>query len=374
MTGPEGLESPNVLAAAHVTVRLGRIAANFARVREAVSPARVAPVVKADAYGLGLWPVAGALAQAGAEEFFVARSAEGMSLRAHLPSARIFVLDGILPGMASALHAHRLVPVLNARAEIDEWAEEAGRGKHILDAALQIDTGMNRSGLAASELSGLRFTGLNLVLAMSHLACADVATHSMNRLQLERFRAALGLLPPVTASLAASAGIALGKDYLFDMVRPGLALYGGNPVAASPNPNPNPYRIALRFTAPVLQIRRLAPGDTVGYGASFTARRPTVLAIVALGYADGLIRASAARGHAAIGGVRLPFAGRISMDLLALDASEVPEDLLVRGAPVEFLGDTISLEDAAEAAGTINHEILTSLSPRARRVYVEGVA
>jgi alanine racemase len=370
MTGPEGLESPNVLAAARVTVRLGRIAANFARVRETASPARVAPVVKADAYGLGLLPVAGALAQAGAEEFFVARAAEGISLRAHLPSARIFVLDGILPGMAPALRAHRLVPVLNARAEIEEWTEEARREKQTLDAALQIDTGMNRSGLAATELSELRFTGLNLVLAMSHLACADVAAHSMNRLQLERFRAALGLLPPVVASLAASAGIALGKDYLFDMVRPGLALYGGNPVAASPNP----YRIALRFTAPVLQIRRLAPGDTVGYGAGFTAHRPTVLAIVALGYADGLIRASAARGQAAIGGIRLPFAGRISMDLLALDASEVPESLLARGAPVEFIGDTISLEDAAAAAGTVNHEILTSLSPRARRIYVEGVA
>jgi alanine racemase len=354
-------------------VRLGAVAANYREVCRRVGPTGVAPVVKADAYSLGLAPVAHALSAAGADSFFVARVEEGIALRMELPQARIFVLDGVAAGTAPALYSHRLTPVLNAPEEIAEWSALARKEKRVLDAALQVDTGMNRSGLAeadwakAAERLAQSSSRINLALIMSHLACADEAGHAANRSQLERFRAALALFPAAPASLAASAGIELGRDYGFDLVRPGLALCGGNPVPSKRNP----YRTVAVLTARILQIRALAKGETVGYGAGFTAKRKTVLAIVALGYADGFMRANGGQGHAAIAAIRVPFAGRISMDLLALDATEVPEAALFRGAEVEFLGDTITLEDVAKAAGTITHEVLTSIAPRARRVYVD---
>jgi alanine racemase len=208
---------------------------------------------------------------------------------------------------------------------------------------------------------------VNLVLIMSHLACADETHRENNWTQLARFRAALAALPAAPASFAASAGIELGRDFLFDLVRPGIAIYGGSPLPG----RPSPYRTAASLTGRVLQVRSLEAGDNVGYAASFTAARPTRLAIVATGYADGLIRAMGARGFAAIAGVRVPYAGRISMDLLALDATDVPETALVRGAEVEFLGDTISLEDVADWSGSITHEVLTAISPRAHRIYLD---
>jgi alanine racemase len=358
---------------AQLTVRLSSLAANYREVVRRAAPATAAPVIKANAYGLGLAPVAHALSAAGADSFFVARLEEGIEARVLLPDARVFVLDGVAPGAASALVAHRLIPVLNSLEEIAEWSGLARARRGELDAALQIDTGMNRLGLSHAELSQLAgrvrqsLDGINLALIMSHLACADEPGREMNRTQLGRFRAALAMLPPAPASLAASAGIELGREFLFDLVRPGLAIYGGNPLPS----RPNPYRTVAVLTGRVLQIRHMDKGETVGYGASFTAERPTRLAIVAAGYADGLIRASGGKRRAAVAGLRVPFAGRISMDLIALDATEVPQAMLARGSEVEFLGDTVTLEEVAEAAGTITHEVLTSISPRAHRVYVD---
>jgi len=366
-------ESPLSLSPAHLTVRLGALAANYREVLRRAAPAAAAPVVKANAYGMGLAPVVHALETAGADSFFVARVEEGIEARTLAPASRIFVLDGVAPGTAAALEAHRLTPVLNSLDEIAEWSARARAERKELDAALHIDTGMNRSGLSHAELSQLAsrlretLVGVNLVLIMSHLACADEIGREINFTQLARFRAALAALPPAPASLAASAGIELGRDFHFDLVRPGIAIYGGSPLPG----RPSPYRTAAVLTGRVLQVRHLEPGDSVGYAASFTATRPTRLAIVATGYADGLIRAMGARGFAAIGGVRVPFAGRISMDLLAVDATEAPETLTVRGAEVEFLGDTISLEDVAEWSGTITHEVLTAISPRAHRIYLD---
>jgi alanine racemase len=355
---------------AQLTVRLGAVAANYREVRRRAASALVAPVVKADAYRTGMLEVARTLTGAGAEWFFVARLEEGIALRQMLPGARIFIFDGVAPGTSGALIEHRLTPVLNSAEEITEWSNAAQSRKTTLDAAVQIDTGMNRSGLSRKDVADVAanakraLAGINLVLIMSHLACADESGRAENKSQLERFRTALSALPSAPASLAASAGIELGREYLFDVVRPGLALYGGNPVLA----HANPYRTVAVLTSRVLQIRKLDAGETVGYTGTFTAARPTTLAIVSLGYADGLIRASAANGRAAIAGVPVPFAGRISMDLLALDVTGVPA--AQRGATVEFFGDTISLEEAARAAGTITHEVLTAISARTRRVYV----
>lgn len=360
-------------APASLHVRLKRLAANYREAVERAGGAAVAPVVKANAYSLGMAPVARALMGSGADNFFVARLDEGIALRIVAPNARIFVLDGIAPDTAPAFVVHRLIPVLNSLDELRQWSARAKQSKQRLEAALQIDTGMNRSGIPSWEVAEIAAEARSLlaevdpVLIMSHLACADEPGHALNRTQLERFRICLARLPPAPASLAASAGIELGKDYVFDLVRPGLALYGGNPVPA----NANPYANVVTLTGRVLQLRRVEPGDTVGYSCGFTAKRPTRLAIAAIGYADGLIRSGGQSGAAAIGGVRVPFAGRISMDLVALDVTDVPPENLESGAEIEFLGETITLEEVAKAAGTITHEVLTSLAPRAARFYLE---
>lgn len=362
------------IEAARLTVRLGALKENYRAIEARVGKGKVAPVVKADGYGCGMAGVSRALAGIGADTFFVARIQEGIDLRKVLPKERIYVLDGLKQGTAPLYRAHNLVPVLNALEEIAEWSSAARDARTKLDAAIQLDTGMARSGLSRSDtetLSGeaqARLNGINVVLWLSHLSCSDDPKNPMNRTQLERFRALLAKLPPAPASLSASGGIGLERDYDFDMVRPGLALYGGNPQPALPNP----YRVVAVLTGRVLQVRRVDSGDTVGYGATFTAGKPLKLVTVSLGYADGLPRAAAARGQAALGGVRMPFAGRISMDLAVLDATKVPDAVCKRGAEVEFFGDTISVEDVAEAANTMSYEILTGISPRVPRAYVEG--
>jgi alanine racemase len=326
--------------------------------------------VKADAYGVGAREVTRALARAGCDTFFVARPAEGVALRPLVPDARIFVLDGVPSATATVLRAHRLIPVLNSLDQMALW-QAAAPGA---DAALHVDTGMSRLGLPPDELAVLvrehrtRLSGLNLCLILSHLARADESDAAMNRLQLARFREALARLPPAPASLSASAGILLGRDYHFDLVRPGLALYGGNPLAGQENP----FATVVRLEGRILQRRCVDKGESVGYGASFRVEGPMVLATVALGYADGLMRTLGNRGTAAIAGRRVPFVGRVSMDAVTLDVTAVPDALRQPGAMVEFLGDTISLEELAAASGPANYEILTALSRRAARHYEDA--
>jgi alanine racemase len=354
---------------AWLTIRLGAIIENY-RTCQQLSGTKVAGVVKADAYGLGAGPVARALGDGGCDTFFVARCEEGIRLRPTVPDARIFVLDGLCGSDADALITHRLVPTLNSLDEMAAWSAAARAQHETLDTAIHFDTGMNRLGMPREDVGILsaeasaRLKGLNLVLLMSHLACSDDASAALNIEQLSRFRAALATLPSAPASLSPSGGVLLGKDYAFDLVRPGIALYGGNPR----NVAPNPFRTVARLAGRVLQLRRVDKGESVGYGATFRTRRPTTLATVALGYADGLMRAIGNRGAGAVGGVRAPIAGRISMDLVTLDVTDIRDVEL--GCEVEFLGDTISLEDIAAAANTANYEILTGLGDRVPRNYV----
>ena len=361
---------------ASITVRLGAIAENYRSFRRMAGAAATAAVVKADGYGLGARMVAPALAGAGAQTFFVARLEEGIALRPLLPGARIFVLDGASPDAVPGFLSHRLTPVLNSLAEIAAWSAAAKVAHGALDAAIHIDTGMNRLGLPNGELATLaaegktRLAGINLVLLMSHLACADDlgAEAAMNRRQLERFRIALAMLPPAPASLAASSGIYLGKDYHFDLVRPGIGLYG-----AGPKGRENSMKTVVLLTARVLQLRRIDKGESVGYAATFHAKRPTMIATVALGYADGFLRAASNRGAAVIGGVRVPLVGRVSMDLITLDVTDLK--ICPRpGDEAEFMGDDITLAEVAEAAGTSEYEILTRLSSRAPRRYTDAAA
>lgn len=352
--------------AARLTVRLDAIAANYRTYCRMTGPCAVAAVVKADGYGLGAARVAPALAQAGCDTFFVARLAEGIALRQILPQARIFVLDGAQPDAVPALLTHRLIPALNSLAEIAAWGAAASAAHTSLDAVIHVDTGMNRLGLPPDELailsgqSAQRLAGLNIVLVMSHLACADEDS-KMNGEQLSRFKQALAMLPPAPASLAASHGAMLGMEYHFDLVRPGVALYGANPQ----NSVQNLMQTAAVLTAKVLQIRRIDRGDSVGYAATFRAKRPTMLATVALGYADGIPRTLSNKGAAAIHGVRAAIVGRVSMDMITLDVTDMAVN---PGDTVELLGDTITLGEVASTAGTNEYEILTRLR-RTPRIY-----
>lgn len=357
-----------------VLVRLGAILENYRTIQRLSGPASAAPVVKADAYGTGMEAVARMLAsQAHCDTFFVARHNEGVALRKVLPHARIYVLDGAPAEAVPLLISHRLTPVLNSLVEVAAWSA-AGRALNTdLDAALHVDTGMNRLGAPPPELTLLaadarkRFAFINLVLVMSHLACADDPDSEMNAIQLDRFRTALAMLPTAPASLASSGGVLLGKDYAFDLVRPGLGLYGGNPQPRKLNP----FMVSAQLLGRVLQLRRVDKGESVGYGASFRAGRPSVIATVALGYADGLMRAIGNRGSVAISGARAPIVGRLSMDLLTVDVTDHPTVSI--GMEAELVGDTITLDEIADASGTASYEILTSLAGRAPRHYVEAL-
>ncbi|MEJ1970210.1 MAG: alanine racemase [Rhizomicrobium sp.] len=357
--------------AARLTVRLGAVAANYRLCQRLVGPAAVAGVVKADGYGCGAAEVTRALAAVGCDTFFVARLEEGVRLRPVVPRARIYVLDGAAPDTVPALLSHRLTPVLNSLSEVAGWSAAARETGGELEAAIHVDTGMSRLGLPGEELSLLarewkkRLAGIRVVLWMSHLACADDPAAQMNAVQLDRFRTALAMLPPAPASFASSGGVLLGKAYAFDLVRPGIGLYGGNVQNAAKNP----FAAAARLTARVLQLRKIDKGESVGYGASFRAKRPTVLATVALGYADGLMRAIGNRGAAAVAGRRVPIAGRVSMDLTTLDVTDVPAAAISTDSDAEFFGDAITLEEVAKTADTAAYEILTSLTPRVPRVY-----
>ena len=358
--------------ACRLTVRLGAIGENYKAFQRLAGPAAVAGMVKADAYGLGAELVAPALAAAGCDTFFVARLEEAVALRRALREGpRIFVLDGAPSDAVPALIAHQLTPALNSLAEIAGWNAAAAASRRSLDAAIHIDTGLNRLGLPGEELARLaaewkaRLKNLKLVLLMSHLACGDEIDNKMNDRQLSRFRTALAMLPPAPASLAASGGAFLGKPYRFDLVRPGIGIYGG-----ASQEGGRPFKTAVVLTARVLQLRRIDKGESVGYAATFRAQRPTMLATVALGYAGGIPRSLSNKGAVFAAGKRATFAGRVSMDMTTVDVSGMAA--LKVGDEVEFLGDHVMLEEMAALAGTNAYEILTGL--RVPRHYVEGVS
>ncbi len=352
-----------------LTVALPAVARNWRTLRDAAPHAEVAAVVKADGYGLGFTPIAAKLKAIGCETFFVATLDEGRALRPVVGAApRIFVLNGLAPGAVSAFAAHALTPVLNSLDEVREWAD-AGRRP----AALQLDTGMSRAGLSPDELSALSgdtalLARLDLTLVMSHLACGDEADHPSNKAQLSRFKWALSTLPAAPASLAASGGIFLGPEYHFDLVRPGIALYGGNPMAGTQNP----MQPVAMLTADVLGVRTIARGATAGYSGTYAATRETRLAVCNIGYADGILRSLSNRGVAYIGDTACPYAGRVSMDLLTIDVTNVPPHEIVRGTQVEIIGPHMSIEDMAVRAGTANYEVLTGLGSRFTRVALDS--
>ena len=357
-----------------LSIDLAAIEANWRMLASTTVPVECGAVVKGDGYGCGLEPVTQTLSRAGCRTFFVADVAEGRRVRALAPEATIYVLSGIMPGSAQAFANDYLQPVINSTTELAEWDAFVAINNWRGGAALHIDTGMNRLGLTMDEAVAiaprLQSESHGFTLLMSHLACADVPDHPMNDQQIRQFREIRILYRGLASSLANSSGIFLGGTVYCDLVRPGVALYGVNPTPG----RKNPMRPVVELKGRIIQVRTIGKGETVGYGAAFTAGRQSRIAVVAVGYADGFLRsASASKGKPAaevvVAGRRCPVAGRVSMDLFAVDVTSLPEGTVRRGDLATLIGDGMSIDDLAAAMGTIGYELLTNLGRRYHRVY-----
>ncbi|MFI5010712.1 MAG: alanine racemase [Hyphomicrobiales bacterium] len=369
-------------ASGSLAVDLSAVVANWRRLRDRVAPAACAAVVKADAYGTGLVEAGSALAGAGCDTFFVAVPSEGVALRRACPTAAIYILNGLAAGQGGLYLAHALRPVLGSRAEIAEWQAVSRAAGGLAGAALHVDTGMNRLGLPMLEFAALVSAmpkaafGFPVVLVMSHFVTSDNADHPLNARQMQAFREARALCPEIPGSLANSSGIFLGAAAQHDLVRPGYALFGGNPTPSAPNP----MRGVVTLTAPVAQLRYVEAGETVGYDAQWTARDRRHIATLSAGYADGYPRAATATdaklaasvpaGEAIIAGARCPFVGRVSMDLITVDVTALPEGAVKRGDPAILIGEGLPIDEVGLRAATIGYEILTRLGRRYERRYL----
>ncbi|MBN8531017.1 MAG: alanine racemase [Alphaproteobacteria bacterium] len=349
---------------ARLTINLASLAKNYRILAERFSGQSVACVVKADAYGLGAAPVASRLRTEGCSFFFVATLDEAIELRGVVETP-IGVFAGPFPGEEKEYVNHRLMPVLNDLGQITRWKNAAPGAACIL----QADTGMHRMGISLNEQQKLRddpalLEGLAVFLSMSHMACADTSDHPLNGQQLKQFQRFRALTPDARASLANSATVFLDKAYHFDIARPGCALYGINPT-----PGTNPMQPVVWLEAPVLAVRDIDAGESVGYGAAWLAQRPSRIATVALGYADGFLRSGGNNALAYLGENPAPVVGRISMDLITLDVTDLPESAYAPGSMASFLNERYTVDDLARDCGTIGYEILTRLGRRFERVY-----
>lgn len=361
-----------------ITIDLDRLAANWRSLSGLVGPAQCAAVVKADAYGLGAERVVPALRAAGCTTFFIATVDEAAATRALVPDAEIYVLNGLPPGAAPELLSANAIPVLSSLAEIAEWASLSRSGPVRPPAALHIDTGLNRLGLGPRDVDALAADAgtlrtLDIRLVMSHLASADDPSDPKNAIQLETFNRQRRRLPAAPASLAASDGLMLGAPFQFDLVRPGYAIYGGQAFKGGPTP----VAPVVSVQARILQVRDIAAGETVGYSATWAARRPSRIATLAAGYADGFARSLSATNDHAGGAVRVagqlcPVVGRVSMDLITVDVTDLAGPGPEPGQMVELVGPDLSLERMGAAAGTIGYEVLTRLGRRFHRIYIGG--
>lgn len=343
------------MSTATLTIDLSAIAANWLALAK-LGDVETGAVVKADAYGLGIEKVAPTLAKAGARRFFVAFAEEGVTLRRVLGNGpSIYVFSGHMPGDAELIRAASLIPMINSVDQMLLHVEQLPGHPF----GLQLDSGMNRLGMEPAEWSALRDIALaqGPRLIVSHLACSDIPSHPMNAHQLAEFRAMTdGIDAP--RCLAATGGTLLGAAYHFDMVRPGIGLYGGLPfVDALP---------VVTLDIPVVQIRDVNRGETVGYGATWTAQRPSRVATVAAGYADGLIRAMGAAATLTAQDRKCPVVGRVSMDLITVDVTELGFD----PQTLQLIGVHQSVDTVAGFADTIGYEILTALGSRYNRVWL----
>ena len=371
---PAASFAPSADAAASrpvLTLDLDALGANWRALRALSGAAEASAVVKADGYGLGVGPVARTLHAAGARTFFVAHATEGAELRGILgPGPAIHVFNGFMPGDLDAYRGADLIPVLASPFQVRAFREAMpALGLSAPPrVGLHIESGINRLGFTPEEIDALRAdppAGFEISLVMSHLATADEPEHPMNARQRGAFaaRAQLlhGLAPRARLSLGATGGTLLGPDYHFDLTRPGVGIYGGEPFMDA--------RAVVHLHAPLLQVREIAAGETVGYGGTWTAQRPSRIGVLGLGYADGFFRLSKGL-DLYLDGRAVPLVGRVSMDMITVDLTDVPEP--APGAMVEVLGPNQSVDDLAKGIGTTGYEVLTSLGPRYARRYLGG--
>lgn len=364
---------PYVLAVS--IINLNNVAENYRKVREEVTDkTAVAGVIKANSYGFGAVPIAKKLYHEGCRMFFVATIAEGIEARSVLPlDAEIFVLSGLLHNTETTLDEYALTPVLNNPYQADLWINYATKIGKKLNAVVHVDTGMFRNGFSQedAELYSEKIKEkLNLVLVMSHLACADVLNHPMNAIQLEKFKAALKIFGNVKGSLSATNGMFLGKEYDFDVVRPGKALYG----FSIREDKIGSFLPVMDVYARIVQINHLKAGDTIGYGATFVADHDMTTITIGIGYADGFMRKFAGYGHGFLGQNKLPMIGRFSMDYITLDATGVNEEDLKIGNWVELTkSPDYTLEKWALDLNTLPHEVACRFGSRVKKVYVGEV-
>jgi alanine racemase len=368
--GPAPQEAGGIL-----TIDLGAIAANYKLLHSRVMPAECAAVVKGDAYGCGIDQVTATLSRAGCQTFFVAHLSEARRVRAIAREAVIYVLNGFSSAASQGFVETYARPVINSLIELAEWDHFVATSGFVGSAALHVDTGMNRLGLTIEEAAAIaahiRSESHHIALLMSHLACADRPEHPLNDQQIRQFREIRSLFRGIGSSLANSSGIFLDASTYCDVVRPGIALYGGNPTLSKPNP----MRPVIELKAHILQVRNLGKGAAVGYGATWTAKRESRIAVIAAGYADGVARAAAITEgakprEAVVAGKRCPIVGRISMDLLALDVTDLPVSAVRRDQMVTLIGDGLTLDEVATQAGTISYEVLAGLGQRYHRVWM----
>src|SRR3954447_14630718 len=369
--GPALHESGGIL-----TIDLGAIVANYKMLHARVTPGECAAVVKGDAYGCGIDQVTTALTRAGCQTFFVAHLSEARRGRAIAREAVIYVLNGFSAAGGQGFVDTYARPVINSLVELAEWDHFVAATGFTGSAALPVDTGMNRLGLsieeAAAIASHIRSENHRITLLMSHLACADRPDHPLNDQQIRQFREIRSLFRGISSSLANSSGIFLDASTYCDVVRPGIALYGGNPTPGKPNP----MKPVIELKAHILQVRNLAKGASVGYGATWTAKRDSRIAVIAAGYADGVSRAAAttdanavAPREVIVAGKRCRVAGRISMDLMAVDVTDLPVSAVRRDLMATLIGEGLTLDEVATQAGTISYEVLTNLGRRFHRVW-----
>lgn len=361
-----------------LTIDLNAIRANWCYLNSVSgNQVETAAVVKANAYGVGALKVAQALYLEGCRTYFLATQTEAFSLADDLPpDSRFIILSGVYETPEKEFTDPRFIPVLSTYKAVVNWASFSSEVGEPLPCVVKVNTGMNRMGLDLPELNSLLLDYasnpfFSPMMLMSHLACADDVYHQLNSTQLKRFHVALDLVrkyfPAISASLANSSGIFLGANWHFDLVRPGAALYGVKPNGVAPNPLKQPIRLKL----PVMQVRRLNESACVGYSATVEKPAGTRLIVVAGGYADGLNRVLGANPLSQLKGCTLKSVGRMSMDSMVFDATDVQctdEDLL--NDYVEVINENFSLDYLMQKNQSLGYEVLTSLGSRFQREYL----
>lgn len=347
-----------------LTINLSALRANYRLLRSSHAKNNIAAVVKANAYGLGVDGVNKALWAEGCRDFFVATLAEAIELRAILPEAQIGVFQGLFAGEEKEYVRYGLTPVLNDISQVERFIRS-----EIKNTMLHVDTGMTRLGLSESDLKNPILTKLQTpnskLTLLSHLACGSEPDHPKNSEQLARFHVALKYFPSAKASLANSAGVFLPPEFHFDIARTGCALYGINPTDGK-----NPMQPVATLSAPILQIRTLDRDETIGYGATASAKKGSRIAVIGIGYADGYFRMLSNQGFAFVAGHKVPVLGRVSMDMVVLDISAIPQSKITVSTRAEFINNQQTVDDIATQCHTIGYEIFTRIGRRVQRVYI----